>query len=277
MLSRGRGRLVALVTVTAARGSTRGGGRAGWQGVGHKPQEGVAGGAAAAVAGLLMGRHREYGALLGGGVFVLPLMVLFMGVGLLLLALLAWVGVLYTSACLLYTTVQYNSALPQYAGLLLVVTATEVVAVTLILVFKERTERAVQGAMTEVFRGYGDEDNLAVTFSLDRAQQKLQCCGVLSFIDWDNTTLEIENGDVPDGCCRTQEQGCGRGVLLRPELSATHAVYPRGCYTAVREQVQRGVPAVIAMTVIFILFQFVCVYYAVSAARKLKMMVAPAT
>ncbi|KAG0730435.1 hypothetical protein GWK47_028305 [Chionoecetes opilio] len=41
MLDRGRGRLVALVTVTAARGSTRGGGRgggrAGWQGVGHKP------------------------------------------------------------------------------------------------------------------------------------------------------------------------------------------------------------------------------------------------
>lgn len=68
----------------------------------------VAGTAAAAVAGLLMDCNREYGALLGG-VFTLPLAVLFAGVGLLLLALLAWIGVIHASTCLLYTVGSIHS------------------------------------------------------------------------------------------------------------------------------------------------------------------------
>ncbi|XP_045109347.1 tetraspanin-3-like isoform X2 [Portunus trituberculatus] len=204
----------------------------------------VAGAAAAAVAGLLMDGNREYGALLGGGMFTLPLIVLFVGMGLLLLALLAWIGVLHASTCLLYT----------YAGLQLAAVATEIVVVTLVLVYKERTEKAVQRAMTGVFRSYGHEDNVAVTFSLDRAQHKLQCCGVLSFVEWGNTTFGAEYG-VPDGCCRTLTEGCGQGILLRPEFSAKQAVHSRGCYTTVRGQVERGVSAIIAMVVIFVFAQ----------------------
>lgn len=63
----------------------------------------AAGAGACVAAGFLLGRYREYGALVGGGgVFTLPLCLLAVGVGLLLLALLAWVGVLQTSSCLLY-------------------------------------------------------------------------------------------------------------------------------------------------------------------------------
>lgn len=63
----------------------------------------AAGAAVCVAAGFLLGRFREYGALVGGGVFTLPLCLLLAGVGLLLLALLAWVGVLQASSCLLYT------------------------------------------------------------------------------------------------------------------------------------------------------------------------------
>ncbi|KAK8381130.1 hypothetical protein O3P69_008180 [Scylla paramamosain] len=224
----------------------------------------VAGAAAAVVAGLLLDRNREYGALLGGGVFTLPLVVLFIGVGLLLLGS-PRLGRSPPRQCL-----------SPVHGLQLVAVATESVGVTLVLVYKERTEKAVQRAMSGVFHSYGDEDNLAITFSLDRAQHKLQCCGVLSFVEWGNTTFGAEYG-VPDGCCRTMTEGCGQGILLRPETSAKQTIYTRGCYTAVRKQVVRGASAIIAMLVTFVLVQFMCAYYAFSAARKLRMVVAPAS
>lgn len=165
------------------------------------------------------------------------------------------------------------------------VAAAEVAALTLVLVYRGRGERAVQESMKEVFGRYGEENDPAVTFALDRAQQKLQCCGVDTFHEWDNSTFGMVSGDVPDGCCRTKVQGCGQGVLLGPNattpVDATAAeatlVHPRGCFSTVRGQLAGGAPVFIASFVIFVLIQTACVYFAFSAAKKISMSVAPST
>lgn len=64
----------------------------------------MVGAATCVAAGFVLGRYREYGALVGVGlVFTMPLCLLLVGVGLLLIALLSWMGVHQASSCLLYT------------------------------------------------------------------------------------------------------------------------------------------------------------------------------
>lgn len=54
------------------------------------------------------------------------------------------------------------------------VVGAEVVGLTLVLVYRDRAGRAAQEAMKEVFQRYGDENEPALTFSLNRAQQKVR-------------------------------------------------------------------------------------------------------
>lgn len=53
------------------------------------------------------------------------------------------------------------------------VVGTEVTVLTLVLVYRDKTEEAAQESMKEVFGRYRDEDDPAVAFSLNRAQQKV--------------------------------------------------------------------------------------------------------
>lgn len=103
----------------------------------------------------------------------------------------------------------------------------------------------------------------SVPLTEKKKNPQLQCCGVNTFHEWDNNTFGLAGGDVPDGCCRTKVEGCGRGVLLRLDattpVNATEAeitiIHPRGCYSAVRGQLARGAPAFIACFVTFLLIQ----------------------
>lgn len=51
--------------------------------------------------------------------------------------------------------------------------AAEVTALTLLLVYRGKAEKAVRESMSGVFEMYGGDDP-AVAFSLDRAQQKVR-------------------------------------------------------------------------------------------------------
>merc|ERR1712193_229662 len=49
-------------------------------------------------------------------------------------------------------------------------------------------------------------------------QRSLKCCGIKNFQDWKNVT-DVGPSDVPDSCCVTEGNGCGKGVLTGGERS----------------------------------------------------------
>jgi hypothetical protein len=62
------------------------------------------------------------------------------------------------------------------------------------------------------------------------------CCGFNDYRDWENTAFGKDSKDVPDSCCKTPFDGCGKGVLALPDPIAV--VHTAGCYYPMRSYVQ---------------------------------------
>ena len=46
---------------------------------------------------------------------------------------------------------------------------------------------------------------------------QLKCCGAEDYMDWKNTTFGRDGDSVPESCCITDAEGCGRGILATPD------------------------------------------------------------
>ena len=70
---------------------------------------------------------------------------------------------------------------------------------------------------------YDEAGYEAVTKAWDAVQERLECCGVIGWTDWLNSTA------VPDSCCLGDLAGCG----LEASQETVHA---RGCFTAFKQK-----------------------------------------
>ena len=41
----------------------------------------------------------------------------------------------------------------------------------------------------------------------------MKCCGAQEYKDWVNTTFAEKDNSVPDSCCLSDVEGCGKGIL----------------------------------------------------------------
>ena len=48
-------------------------------------------------------------------------------------------------------------------------------------------------------------------------QLQLKCCGAQEYKDWTNTTFSESSNSVPDSCCLSDVEGCGNGILVKPD------------------------------------------------------------
>ena len=67
---------------------------------------------------------------------------------------------------------------------------------------------------------YHDDSN-PMTIDLhqvDFLQIHLKCCGVLSYIDWENNSKLNETKSVPDSCCKSPSINCGLNIIQEIEI-----------------------------------------------------------
>jgi len=67
----------------------------------------------------------------------------------------------------------------------------------------------------------------------DALQTEFSCCGVLSFNEgykiWRNADIGLQDNSVPDSCCLTPSEGCGRNVFRESEATIYRDIHTHGC------------------------------------------------
>lgn len=129
-------------------------------------------------------------------------------------------GAMTEKPCMIYTS----------GTLLLLITITLIGVGITIYVFKDQVKEIVTEKMNAGMQNYNKPDFKGVTETWDIIQQDLKCCGVTDYKDWKGTTFGA-SGDLPDSCCITSTDGCGKGKGNNPD----DKIFIQGCFSLVEE------------------------------------------
>lgn len=211
------------------------------------------------LASIVIAKDNTYGILLSEGTFSLPIIILIAGLVILLIGFLGCCGALKENSCMLQT----------YAVIVLLLLIAEIILGILILVYTNKAETIIMDGMDKVFNKYGGAD-ASLTKSIDAAQHDLECCGVRNYTDWSNYTYATNNpNSVGDGCCRDEiTKDCGKGVLGQPNIE--DKIYTRGCYSAIKEDVEGLAIGLGVICIILAIVQLMAVSCACGIAKKSK-------
>ncbi|XP_020913370.1 CD63 antigen [Exaiptasia diaphana] len=107
--------------------------------------------------------------------------------------------------------------------LLAVLLILEIAAAALAYKHKDEFKNELNKALKKKIDGYRASNK---TNDVDDAQEKLKCCGINSYKDWNSTAFNKGGqGNLPDSCCKKVSSGCGKGKLTgKPD-----GVYTEGC------------------------------------------------
>ncbi|CAG7723418.1 unnamed protein product [Allacma fusca] len=99
-----------------------------------------------------------------------------------------------------------------YILMLLLVFLLEAKAGILAYIYREQAYQDLKSYLNETFiESYGTD--ASKTDAIDSLQREHQCCGVVSFEDWNASQWKREGiagrNEVPDSCCKTESPECG--------------------------------------------------------------------
>lgn len=96
------------------------------------------------------------------------------------------------------------------------------------LVLKDEADAAVTAAMNKNLKEYATDKPTQDAWAQIQVSQSivsftsrmLKCCGITDFKDWSNVT-GVGPDNVPDSCCVTEAEGCGKDILKAEDNSQT--------------------------------------------------------
>jgi len=111
-----------------------------------------------------------------------------------------------------------------YSILLIIALILEIGTLTASLILNEEIVKSLSSnLMNELvkynvssngMKYYDDSNPLTIDLHhVDFLQIHLKCCGVLSYIDWENNSKFNETRSVPDSCCKSPSVNCGLNMI----------------------------------------------------------------
>ncbi|KAK4290315.1 hypothetical protein Pmani_036771 [Petrolisthes manimaculis] len=217
----------------------------------------AAGVAVVALASMIIHKDSSYGDMLSDGVFTLPIIILIAGLIIVVIGFLGCCGAAQENSCMLRT----------YGLIVAVLLIAEVTLGILLLVYPGKAEEYIKDGMTKAFVKYGGEDE-ALNESIDQFQHDLECCGVSNYTDWNSYDYGTPTGNVADSCCREVTEKCGTGQALLPAAVAGNTIYTKGCFDAVKEDLQGETIGLCVVLFIMAIVQVMAVTCACGLASK---------
>jgi hypothetical protein len=90
-----------------------------------------------------------------------------------------------------------------------------------------------------------------VTNSWDDMQTRLMCCGGnnwnTGYADYRGTPIGQSSDSVPDSCCISPNQGCGRGVLKESPIVVRDKIFVHGCVEILTRRLNNEVVNIITI------------------------------
>ncbi|XP_021493044.2 tetraspanin-10 [Meriones unguiculatus] len=186
-----------------------------------------------------------------------PMLVLVLG-GLVVsvVSLSGCLGALCENSCLLHC----------YCGAVLSCLALEALAGALVVALWGPLQAGLESALHAAIIRYWDDPDLR--FLLDHVQLGLQCCGALSYQDWQQnlyfncSSPRVQACSLPASCCIDPQEErasvntqCGFGALRLDQNAAARVVHVQGCWPALQEWLQGNMPAIGGCAVTIVMVQ----------------------
>lgn len=210
-----------------------------------------------ALASIIIHKDDTYRALLGDGVFTLPIIVLIGGLIIVIIGFLGCCGAMKESKCMLNT----------YAFIVIVLLLAELTCGILLLIYPNQAEEFLKETMGEAYKSYGEDPT--ATKSIDIIQSDLHCCGVENYTDWQSWPYG-QTGNVSRGCCK-EDDGSGTCFMNKntlPENEAAKSIYTKGCYQAMKDDLKEEVVALCVVLFIMVVIQVLAVTCACGIAKR---------
>lgn len=156
-----------------------------------------------------------------------------------------------------------------FAILLTIILILEVIFVILVYTRKDEVVGKVDDGLKAGLANYnktGGPYGIGVKEAWDTAQQEFECCGARNYSDW-RTVL---HGNVPDSCCRTVSDNCGRGIAERPLQIANFTIYTQGCIASVEDYMAGNLVLLGSVGIALILIQVFVVIFSCCLAHSIR-------
>lgn len=166
-------------------------------------------------------------------------------------------GVCTENHCMLYI----------FGTLLSLILLMEIGAAVAALVLKDEADKAITTAMNNNLKDYSNDQPTKDAWG--QIQRNLKCCGITNFHDWKNVT-NVGPSDVPDSCCVTEVDGCGKGVLSDEDGGAVERINTIGCLSTVREMISSNVILVGGIAAAVVILQLVGIIVVCCLANRMR-------
>ena len=136
--------------------------------------------------------------------------------------------------------------------------------------FRKEVGGIIEKNMEKGLQNYGIEGYKGVTETWNIVQHELKCCGAQEYLDWENTTFASEDKSVPDSCCLSDVEGCGKGILSMSQEQVPKIIYTNGCLAKLSEVIEGNVAALGGVGVGIAFIQFAGIIFSCVLAATIR-------
>jgi CD63 antigen len=210
--------------------------------------------------GVIQGVYRQYLDFLGSQFFSAPVLLVVVGCIIFFVTFFGCCGAIKENHCMTVT----------FSVFLSLIFLLELGAGIGAYMMRGDVRGVVETNMEKGLLNYGKQGFRGVTETWNVVQHEMKCCGAQEYRDWSNTTFAIDGASVPDSCCLSDIEGCGRGILNMTEDQVPKIIYPGGCLDKFEEVIGGNVAAVGGVGVGIAFLQFIGIVFACLLARTIK-------
>ena len=100
-----------------------------------------------------------------------------------------------------------------------------------------------------VLQKYNEDSSIKSEW--DSLQMDMRCCGGIGQLDGYQIYSNVDGlgtqNNVPDSCCRTVQEGCGKGLFSKQTDEKNRVIWTTGCYTALKYRLDNDVKTIMAV------------------------------
>lgn len=152
-----------------------------------------------------------------------------------------------------------------FGTLLLLILLVEIGLAIAIYIFKGDVRDIISKEMNEGMKHFAEEGYEGVTDTWNILQNDLSCCGVDTYADWRNSTKFANTNDVPDSCCKSVAEGCGKNQRSNPTR-----INEDGCFSKFETWVVDNAAIVGGIGVAILVIQVIGMIVACCLARQMR-------
>ncbi|XP_065676506.1 tetraspanin-33-like [Hydra vulgaris] len=194
---------------------------------------------------------------------------LFVGVVMFLLGFCGCVGALRENICLLKF----------FSISLSIIFFIQLVTGVLGFVFRRKIQALVSSKLQDTIVNYRNNDNLQNL--IDYSQMTFKCCGLVSYLDWQNniyfncSQLGPESCSVPYSCCKIDRINtyCGKKVLSDIQMTSADRetkIYTQGCIDGISQWFMEHLIVVGGIAVGIALLQVIGIVFATTLISDIR-------